>query len=299
MPIVTRHSLITVGVLAVVSLLIIGVFIWSGLYNIGADDAHTKPVYSMLQMLRERSITARARELHPPPNLNDPARIRQGAGNYNAMCTGCHLGPGMKETELSLGLYPVPPNFSKVAAGDPAHHFWVIKHGIKASGMPAWGKSMEDEYIWNMVAFLQQAPKLNSDQYQALVASSGGHSHGGGETEGHSHAAGEADDHHDDGNEPDQMEGMPMDETKPHSHPPGTPAHQDKAVDPHAGMDMNTDKASGETKPHSHAPGTPPHDDSPPAAKKDAKPMPPADEHAGMTMPEPAPAEHADDGHQH
>lgn len=290
MPIVTRHSLITVGVLALASLVVIGIFVWSGIYNIGADDTHTRPVYSMLETLRERSITARAKALHPPPNLNDQTLIRQGAGNYNAMCMGCHLAPGMPQTELSKGLYPAPPNLTKETV-DAATAFWVIKHGIKASGMPAWGKSMEDPYIWGLVAFLQQLPKLDVAQYQSLVASSGGHSHGGGETKPHTHDAGEAEDHHEDGDERSQMNGMPMDESKPHSHPPGTPPHDDGGGD-HDGMKME-DAPKDEAKPHSHAPGTPPHDDNAPAAVK------PADEHAGMAMPATATVEHADDGHQH
>ena len=215
-----KHVITVTAVLGVLALGA-GAFAYSGLYNIGADDAHSKPVYSMLEMMRERSVTARARKLHPPPNLNDAALIRQGAGNYNAMCTGCHLAPGMAATELSKGLYPSPPNLSTADIGDPSHHFWVIKHGIKASGMPAWGKSMSDEYIWNMVAFLQQLPKLDEEKYKAMVASSGGHSHGGGETMPHDD--GDAD-HHD-----GAMEGMPMDESKPHTHPAGTPAHNDSA----------------------------------------------------------------------
>lgn len=282
MPIVTRHSLITVVVLALASLLIVGIFIWSGIYNIGADDTHTRPVYSMMQMLRERSISARASKLHPPPNLTDLALIRQGAGNYNSMCTGCHLAPGMEETELSNGLYPSPPNFSKVGVVDPAHHFWVIKHGIKASGMPAWGASMDDQYIWGMVAFLQQLPRLNAEQYEAMVASSGGHSHGGGET---------------------QMEDMPLDESKPHAHPPGTPAHQDTAADPHAGMAMGT-KAVDESKPDAHPPGTPAdhHETTVPATPTPEPTTTPGSiehRHADGTVeshPAPRPTQ-ADDGH--
>ncbi len=225
----TRHILVTSVVLGAIAIGA-GVFAWTGIYNIGADDAHTKPVYSMLQMARERSITARSRKLHPSPDLNDAARIRQGAGNYNAMCTGCHLAPGMAETELSKGLYPAPPNLSKADMKDPAHHFWVIKHGIKASGMPAWGQSMSDDYIWNMVAFLQQMPKLDEAQYQALVASSGGHEHGGGETAPHDDGAGAA-----------------VDESQPHDDPPGA----------HAGMDMSGNKPTDESKPHVDAPGAP------------------------------------------
>lgn len=286
MPFMTRKSLLTLSLLSGVAVLAAAGFIWSGVYNVGADDQHTRPVYAVVETLRERSIQARASKLDIP-DMADPARIKQGAGNYNAMCMGCHLAPGMPETELSKGLYPPPPNLTRTAV-DAAEAFWVIKHGIKASGMPAWGKSMDDEYIWNMAAFLQQLPKLDADQYQALLASSGGHSHGGGETKPHAHADGEADDHGD-------MAGIPMgDADKPHAHAPGTPPHDD-------GVDK-TPAPSGQTKPHSHPPGTPPHDDrATPATNGPSSPAKPATdhEHAGMVMPEPAPAEHADDGHQH
>ena len=242
MPILTRHSAITVAVLAVASLSIVGVFVWSGIYNIGADDTHTKPVYAALQLVRDRSITARAHRLHPPPNLDDPALIRQGAGNYNAMCTGCHLSPGMAGTELSEGLYPSPPDLTKADIGDPSHHFWVIKHGIKASGMPAWGKSMSDEYIWNMVAFLKVLPDLDAEQYKALVASSGGHSHGGGETKPH-----------EDGQGVDMHGGTPgADDSKAHVDAPGAPADHHHTPAPA----KPSSKPAGDTVEHRHADGT-------------------------------------------
>lgn len=242
MPIVTRHSLLTVAILALASLLGLGLFLWSGIYNIGADDAHTKPVNSMLRMLRDRSITARADDLHPPPNLDDAALIRQGAGNYDAMCTSCHLGPDMEQTEISQGLYPAPPNFSELTAGDPAHHFWVIKHGIKASGMPAWGESMEDEYIWGMVAFMQHLPKLDGEQYLAMVASSGGHSHGGGET----HDENMPGEH---GDMP--MEGTSISESKPQAHPPGTAVDHDEMATP----SKPAQEATPASIKHTHADG--------------------------------------------
>jgi len=167
MPFATRKSMLTLTVLAIAGLLIVGGFIWSGIYNVGADDTHTRPVYTLLQTIRQRSISNRASAVEVP-DLSDPDLIRQGAGNYDFMCTGCHLRPGLEDTELSKGLYPAPPTFGKAAAGNPAHQFWVIKHGIKATGMPAWGKSMGDQYIWGMVAFLQQLPRLDPVEYQAI-----------------------------------------------------------------------------------------------------------------------------------
>ncbi|MEQ1511505.1 MAG: cytochrome c [Lysobacteraceae bacterium] len=289
MRLITRHSSTTVLVLALSAMVGLGLFVWLGFYNMAADDPHLKPTYNLLQTLRERSIAVRAAKLEVPADLNSPERIKQGAGNYNAMCMGCHLAPGMGETELSKGLYPAPPNLTKEEVG-AANAFWVIKHGIKGSGMPAWGKSMDDVYIWNIAAFLQVLPKLDAQQYQALVESSGGHSHGGGETKPHEHPEGVEDDHGDgaaDGH--GDMKGMVMEEAKSHDHPAGTPAHDETAVD-HSAMKMNQAPAA---KPHSHAPGTPPHDDGPSAAK------PATDEHAGMVMPETQPEEHKNDGHQH
>ena len=201
-------------------------FVRTGIYNVGADDPHHPATHALLEQLREASIDARAGKLEVPGDLLGEARITQGAGNYAAMCAQCHLAPGMGPTELSRGLYPAPPDLTKETV-DAAKAFWVIKHGIKASGMPAWGGSMADEYIWNMAAFIQKLPAMDAAQYQALVAASGGHSHGGGETMPHHGSAPPA--------------------SGDHPHPPGEPAHRDAPA------------ARG----HAHAPGTPAHDDGP------------------------------------
>jgi mono/diheme cytochrome c family protein len=161
--------------------------VWSGVYDIGADVPHTRPVYALLEAARERSIEVRAARLELPADLADAARVRQGAGNYAAMCSGCHGAPGQGETELQRGLYPRPPDLTRERI-DPREAFWVVKHGIKASGMPAWGRSMDDAYLWNLVAFVETLPSLDAAGYEAAVAASEGHSHGGGETHAHEHA---------------------------------------------------------------------------------------------------------------
>jgi mono/diheme cytochrome c family protein len=131
-----------------------------------------------METVRDRSIAGHASGI-AVPELDDESLIRAGAGNYDAMCTGCHLKPGLEKTEQSDGLYPAPPDLSHDRIDDPAAAFWVIKHGIKMTGMPAWGKSMDDEYIWGMVAFLQQLPDMSRDRYDELVKTSGGHQHAG------------------------------------------------------------------------------------------------------------------------
>lgn len=104
------------------------------------------------------------------PNLNDPQLILKGASQYAAMCTGCHLRPGMEDSELRKGMYPQPPNLSKVHV-NPQDAFRVIKHGIKMSAMPAWGTAGHgDETIWSMVAFIEKLPGMTPEQYKTIVA---------------------------------------------------------------------------------------------------------------------------------
>jgi len=157
--------------LVVLFVLAILAFVYSGLYNVGADSPHTKLVYWLLDTARDRSVAARAESVLPPPDLQDKDRIAAGSGLYAEMCTGCHLAPGMEKTEISQGLYPAAPDFSHGNDLTPREQFWVIKHGIKASGMAAWGKTHNDTLIWDMVAFLQQEGNLSPEQYQALVKS--------------------------------------------------------------------------------------------------------------------------------
>lgn len=167
------------------------VFVYSGVYNIGADVPHTRPVFALMETLRDRSIEAHARDVIVP-NLDDPAKIAEGAEHYSAMCTGCHLAPGKTDSEIRPGLYPQPPNLAEHGVDDPKEAFWVIKHGIKMSAMPAWGGSHDDAAIWNMVAFIRKMPQMTPAEYQQLAGTAAG-----GQQGGHEHAHGDAGHGHD------------------------------------------------------------------------------------------------------
>ena len=149
-------------------LLGVALFIYSGRYDVGADAPHWPLTRGLITALRDRSIAAHSTGLQPP-NLQDAALVSKGAGQYAAMCVGCHLAPGIPNSEIRPGLYPRPPNLARVHIA-PEVAFWVIKHGIKMSGMPAWGATHDDATIWSMVAFLQKLPDLDAAQYKQMVA---------------------------------------------------------------------------------------------------------------------------------
>src|SRR5574343_2112895 len=127
-----------------------GIVAASGIVNVAANEPHSPFVYQALAFARERSIASRSSDIKIPEDFADPERLRRGAGNYAAMCANCHLSPEMADSEIRKGLYPTPPNLSAKAEApstsrNAARGFWMIKNGIKASGMPAWSAGgMED-----------------------------------------------------------------------------------------------------------------------------------------------------------
>src|SRR4051794_7301380 len=88
-------------------------FVYTGIYNIGADAPHTRIVFGLIDELREHSVAKHARGIAVPRDLDDPKRIAAGAGLYDEMCTGCHLGPGLEKSEMSQGLYPAAPELAR------------------------------------------------------------------------------------------------------------------------------------------------------------------------------------------
>ena len=163
--------------LLIVLLAAAGMFVWSGIFNVSANEKHWDITTRLLETVRERSIHARSGDIEVPP-LDGQDMLSRGAKNFSAMCAQCHLAPGMEETELSLGLYPAPPVFYRSEHGihDPAATFWTIKNGLKLTGMPAWGAFHSDQQIWELVAFLSKLKGMGEDEYSILVGE-GGHSH--------------------------------------------------------------------------------------------------------------------------
>lgn len=141
--------------------------VYLGLYNVAADVPHWEITTRVLQTVRERSVERRA-EAVEVPDLRDQQLVLKGAGQYAAMCVNCHLAPGLPENQLSRGLYPSPPRLDQHEL-DPRKAFIVIKHGLKMTGMPAWGGDHGDEAVWSLVAFAMALPGMDAERYRELV----------------------------------------------------------------------------------------------------------------------------------
>ena len=167
----TRWLIVTLAAGALLIAVVAAGLVYMGSFDVAADKPHSQPVFWLMDTVRERSVAVRAAGIAVPGDLADAKRIASGAAQYDEMCSLCHLAPGMKRTEISRGLYPRAPELRRKSELTPAEQFWVVKHGLKMTGMPAWGVTHDDELLWDVVAFLRKLPDLTAEQYQTLVKS--------------------------------------------------------------------------------------------------------------------------------
>jgi len=149
------------------------VYAFSGAYDVAAVPVERGLLEQQLARISDRSVERHAAGIQVPP-LTDPAMVKLGAAHYRDMCVGCHGAPGVKPSEIGVGLNPHPPNLVH-SAGDmaPNELYWVVKNGIKMTGMPAFGPTHDEHELWSMVAFVEGLPKLSPEAYQAAVAEAG------------------------------------------------------------------------------------------------------------------------------
>jgi mono/diheme cytochrome c family protein len=128
----------------------------------------------VLDFAMRRAVVERARKIETPP-LDGRALIERGFRLYDANCRQCHGAPGVAPDAISLGMTPVPANLALTAREwKAAELYWVVKYGIKMSGMPAWEFRLPDDDLWAIVAFVRQLPKLSALEYKEIARALGG-----------------------------------------------------------------------------------------------------------------------------
>ena len=165
------------GILAAVAGLLV---VNTGLFNVAASWEDPALVSWVLSTASDSSIKRHAASIKAPATKGDK-QIDEGFRSYREMCAICHTPPSADESPVTQGLNPKPPELSESADEFTSSElFWVIKNGIRMTGMPAWGPTHEDEEIWDIVAFLKTLPNMSKEDYEAMARRlEGGHSHSG------------------------------------------------------------------------------------------------------------------------
>ena len=166
----TRKTVAT-GVLAgiagvlLVMLLAVVFAAYTGSYNIAASEDHTPFVRWIFDTTMRNSVQRQADGLDVPELTEE--MVASGAREYKAMCVHCHGGPGVDPDAFSRGMLPQPPRLHEAASEwNDREIFWLVKHGVKMTGMPAFGENHDDKTLWNIVAFVMKLPGMTEEEYR-------------------------------------------------------------------------------------------------------------------------------------
>lgn len=162
---------VSLTVLALILLTLAGAaaVVYGGFYNVSATQQHYQPVYSLLEAAMHNSVRLRARDIDPPA-LDAPQMVQRGAACFRDKCVQCHGGPGVAPGDIGKSMQPLPgPLVDARQRWLPRELYWVTRHGIRMSGMPAWEFRLDDEDLWAVVAFMQVLPDLTARQFTEVT----------------------------------------------------------------------------------------------------------------------------------
>jgi thiosulfate dehydrogenase len=150
------------GILAtIVALFVIALIVFkTGRIDFSADNPPSDTEKHLAMSAVDASTGRRAPEVKNPLPANE-ATLVSGADLYMNHCAGCHGLPSNRDSVFANSFNPPVPVFFKDSPDMPENqNFYIIQHGVRWTGMPAWNKTLNDTQIWQLVTFLGNIEKL-------------------------------------------------------------------------------------------------------------------------------------------
>ncbi len=150
-----RFLIIGVGVLVVIAVAAASQFRLSALPEPG-------PVETSLATKAKHFLVHRSsREGIPPAPADRQTSLKEGERLFGTECGACHGLSGRSPTDAGRWMYPRAADLTSrdVQSYSDQEVFWIIKNGIRLSGMPAFGKIESDDHIWDLVFYIHTLKK--------------------------------------------------------------------------------------------------------------------------------------------
>jgi cytochrome c553 len=139
-----------------------------GVLPVQADATPSGLETSLLRSALHASVERHAPGGGNPRPSPETDRI-MGATLYRQLCSRCH---GLTERSVNTygkSFYPPAPNLPLIGTTfSEGEIFWIVKHGIRNTAMPAWGSLLTDEEIWRVAGIVREfRPTQGSESAQA------------------------------------------------------------------------------------------------------------------------------------
>ncbi|PEQ11446.1 cytochrome C [Novosphingobium sp. PC22D] len=144
-------------------------FAWSGLFQIAASSGHWAVTDWFLHWTMQNSARTYS-TFQTPEDVRDDDALVSAAGHFRQSCAACHGAPGLEPSpEMQAATPPAPDLAATVAHYDDAELFWIVTHGVKYTGMPAWPSLERPDEVRRMVGFLRRLPGMSEQEFAALT----------------------------------------------------------------------------------------------------------------------------------
>ena len=166
LPAARVHIVLLAGLAA----LVLGMlFLWSGIYSVAASRGHWAVTEWFLTFVMRNSVKTHALSIEAP-QLDNADLVALGAAHFHGCCAYCHGAPGIPISPIAQAMLPPPPNLANdMRPWRDRELFWIIRNGIKYTGMPAWSAQQRDDEVWALTAFVRRLPSLDATRYRELA----------------------------------------------------------------------------------------------------------------------------------
>lgn len=156
-----RTALLTLGLAGLAVAGAAGLVVAGGLFDVSAARPHTQLVYSLLEATKRNAVRRLAKGVPDRP-LDDPALVQRGGVCFHAHCLACHGAPGVPPEPAARAMQPLPGPLQDTARRwRTGELVWIMRNGIRMSGMPAWAGRLPDDDIWAVAAYLRWLPTVS------------------------------------------------------------------------------------------------------------------------------------------
>ena len=164
---------LTLAIVTAIALIGFGILASMLRHGFSARDQPTALEATLARSMRRLAMPRTARAAKNPIALSEQV-LSEGRAHFADHCAMCHGNDGRGETKIGRNLYPKAPDMASSATQSlsDGELFYIIKNGIRLTGMPAWGEDTreDDRESWQLVHFIRHLPRINQEEVEGMKA---------------------------------------------------------------------------------------------------------------------------------